>query len=200
MSYYISPVGDRNPYFTVSGGPLALPQIMGWHITNERGQTVGCSCDRQFCQRVEEIGALLELIQQGAKISIDWTGDACKVTVSGPTWQAVVEAENLLETIAVAKAHAIAMMKLGNEKQATERSTQFGEFEAIVKARFPRLQCEQTETRDGSILWQTSDGTVGYFPEEKRWFYREAKSSAGSGATLEEAIADIPSLMDEYDE
>jgi len=108
MSYYISSVGDRQlPYFTVAGGPLAVPQIMGWHITNERGQTVGVSCDRQFCQRIEETGALLELIQQGITVSVDWNGDTYKVTASTWVQTAIGEAKTLLEAIAKAQGNLL---------------------------------------------------------------------------------------------
>lgn len=45
------------PPFKVSGGPLAAPMTMGWHITNERGLTTGVSCDSEFKEFVEQAQA-----------------------------------------------------------------------------------------------------------------------------------------------
>lgn len=56
--------GAGLPYFTVSGGPLASSQIMGWHITNEKGFTVAVSNDAEFCKRLNELEELASLLKQ----------------------------------------------------------------------------------------------------------------------------------------
>jgi hypothetical protein len=38
--------------FRVRGGPLRGEQIMGWHIVDDKGFTVGVSCDDTFLRRV----------------------------------------------------------------------------------------------------------------------------------------------------
>lgn len=44
--------GTMGGHFRVSGGPLCGEQIMGWHITNEHGFTVGVSCDARFVEQL----------------------------------------------------------------------------------------------------------------------------------------------------
>lgn len=34
--------------FKVSGGPFAKDQLMGWHVTDEKGFTVGVLCSSEF--------------------------------------------------------------------------------------------------------------------------------------------------------
>ena len=83
-----------------------------------------------------------------------------------------------------------------------EEVVRFSDFTEIVKAKFPRLVCRKTRNRNNEPfeqVWETTDGRISYYPNEKRWFYREAKSSAGSGSTLEEAIANVPSSTLIYD-
>lgn len=52
------------PYFTVTGGPFASPQMMGLHITNEKGLTVAVSCDTSFCERVNMLNELAILLKR----------------------------------------------------------------------------------------------------------------------------------------
>jgi hypothetical protein len=47
-------------YFKVSGGPFNGSKEMGWHITDEKGFTLGVSCSMSFC---DTIFSLLELAQ-----------------------------------------------------------------------------------------------------------------------------------------
>lgn len=75
----------------------------------------------------------------------------------------------------------------------------FKTFEKKVKAKFPLLNCKETVDRRDNLIFTTTDGSVSYSPADKRWWYSEAKSRSGSGKTLEEAIAKLPSLADEYD-
>lgn len=55
--------GANLPYFTVSGGPFANPQSMGWHITDEKGFTVAVSCDHTFVHRVNMLNELAALLK-----------------------------------------------------------------------------------------------------------------------------------------
>jgi len=48
--------------FTVSGGPFAAPQTMGWHLTDERGHTLGVACDDDLVERIEALEDLVELL------------------------------------------------------------------------------------------------------------------------------------------
>lgn len=58
------------PCFTVSGGPFAKDQIMGWQITDEGGITCAVSCDSQLCRKIkaiedaEAVRRLLNLLEQ----------------------------------------------------------------------------------------------------------------------------------------
>jgi hypothetical protein len=42
--------GGWDDYFHVSGGPFASEQVMGWHITDESGHTLGVSPSMSFAQ------------------------------------------------------------------------------------------------------------------------------------------------------
>jgi hypothetical protein len=47
--YFARSMSDAGlPNFTVTGGPFASSQRMGWHITTEEGFTVAVSCDARF--------------------------------------------------------------------------------------------------------------------------------------------------------
>lgn len=52
--------------FRVNGGPFAAEQTMGWHLTDERGTTVGVSCDQQF---ITDVFAGLQVCHQLAQVS-----------------------------------------------------------------------------------------------------------------------------------
>jgi hypothetical protein len=74
----------------------------------------------------------------------------------------------------------------------------FKQFQKIVQAKFPQLKCEETVDRKNNPIYATTDYTITYDIQSKRWWYSEGKSMSGSGKTLDEAIENIPSLADEY--
>ncbi len=45
--------------FRVTGGPFAAEQIMGWHITDEKGHTVAVSPDHTFAAELNDLYALV---------------------------------------------------------------------------------------------------------------------------------------------
>jgi hypothetical protein len=52
------------PYFTVSGGPFAKAQTMGWHVVNERGFTVAVSCDDEFAKRLNALESVAAMLRR----------------------------------------------------------------------------------------------------------------------------------------
>lgn len=57
--------GGWDNYFTVSGGPFASPQTMGWHITGEGGHTLAVSPDSEFATFCCEARELFTLMEEG---------------------------------------------------------------------------------------------------------------------------------------
>ena len=52
---------DLGGAFYVRGGPFTREQRMGWHITDERGFTVGVSCCADFVKRATATSLRVEI-------------------------------------------------------------------------------------------------------------------------------------------
>lgn len=74
----------------------------------------------------------------------------------------------------------------------------FEEFEKIVNAKFLCLKCEETVDRKSTPIYATTDWRVVYNSSLDLWYYSEAKSRSASGKSLEESIANTPSLSEEF--
>ena len=48
--------------FTVSGGPLTREQEFGWHIVDENGLTAAVSPRSDFCARLNDLEALVDVL------------------------------------------------------------------------------------------------------------------------------------------
>lgn len=58
-------IAYRHPSrFVVSGGPLSRPLEMGWHIIAADGTTRAVSNDHTLCERLNDLEALVLLLQR----------------------------------------------------------------------------------------------------------------------------------------
>lgn len=55
------------PNFTVSGGTLTSRSSMGWHITTDKGFTIGVACDQEFAKTIND---LAELKQENTELRL----------------------------------------------------------------------------------------------------------------------------------
>ena len=53
------------PYFSVTGGPFASPQQMGWHIVDtDTGLTAAVSCDNTLCARLNALEVVARIFER----------------------------------------------------------------------------------------------------------------------------------------
>lgn len=64
--------------FLVRGGPLTREQPMGWHITDDKGFTVGVSCDEDFLRRVAELFRIARCLADMPDRDFDTADGRCR--------------------------------------------------------------------------------------------------------------------------
>lgn len=74
------------PNFTVVGGPLAAPQSAGWHITDDRGMTVGVVNSQDAAQRLAAGGEAGDTRVSNGR-TLGWTPLFCSMCGRQDVWQ-----------------------------------------------------------------------------------------------------------------
>jgi hypothetical protein len=88
------------PSFTVSGGPFAAAQRMGWHIVDaQTGHTAGVACDAGMCSRLNTLEIIAGVFESHGLYDLisNKLHDAGYLDISDDEWEAFRDAVKTIE-------------------------------------------------------------------------------------------------------